>query len=112
MINYNVPMKLLVPVVAKNYGVDTKTYPSIDEVSDDYLFFGSFRTFGGTESTSNGMYTIINTATIDTWYRPDIKANCRIYLLETDEVYEVIGDPEDIRKEHTYLKFKVEKVGA
>ena len=79
---------------------------------DSALFFGSFRTFGGAENVENGVYTLIDTGTIDTWYRPDIKADCRIYICETEQVYEIISDPEDIDMRHQYLQFKVRKVGG
>lgn len=106
---FNTPMKLLVPITVSNYGVVTKSFT---DPEDSELFFGSFRKFRGTENVENGVYTLIDTATIDTWYRPDIQPNCRIYLCETEEVYEIIGDPEDISMRHQYLQFKVHKVGG
>lgn len=106
---FTVPMKLLVPVNGDSYGVTTKAY---SEPSKSELFFGSFRTFGGTESLKNDLWTIVDTAVIDTWYRPDIKSDCRIYMCDTGDVYEVIGTPEDIDRRHQYLKFKVKKVGG
>lgn len=106
---FNVPMKLLVPVETVVTGTTKKTF-SDPESSE--LFFASFRTFGGTESERNGVYTLIDTAVIDTWYRPDIKGNCRIYLCETEQIYEIISDPEDIDMRHQYLQFKVRKVGG
>ena len=106
---FTVPMKLLVPVSGEDYGVTTKVF---SEPSTSELFFGSFRTFGGTESLKNDLWTVIDTAVIDTWYRPDIKADCRIYLCESEEVFEIIGTPEDIDRRHQYLKFKVKKIGG
>ena len=106
---FNVPMKLLKPVTKRVQGAVKKTFTEPEE-SD--LFYGSFRTFGGTENTSNDVYTIVDTATIDTWFRPDIKADCRIYLCETSEIYEVIGSPENINMRNQYLRFKVRKVGG
>lgn len=106
---FNVPMKLLVPTETNVTGTTKKTF-SDPESSE--LFFASFRTFGGTESERNGVYTLINTAVINTWYRPDIKANCRIYLCETEQEYEIISDPEDINMRHQYLQFKVRKIGG
>lgn len=109
---FNVPMKVLIPTETVVTGTTKKIFPLASEVSDDYLFFGSFRTFGGTENIENGVYTLINTAVIDTWYRPDIKANCRIYICETEQQYEIISDPEDIDMRHQYLQFKVRKIGG
>ena len=106
---FNVAMKLLVPVSERVNGALKKTF-SDPESSE--LFYGSFRTFGGTENTQDGVFTLINTATIDTWYRPDIKSDCRIYICETGHAYEIISDPEDIQMRHQYLQIKVRKVGG
>lgn len=102
-------MKILVPTETIKTGTVKKVF-SDPETSE--LFYGSFRTFGGTEYNQNGMFTLLTTATIECWYRPDIQANCRIYICETNETYEIIGEPEDINMRHQYLKFKVKKVGG
>lgn len=109
---FNVPMKLLIPVNTTSYGAGKKTFPAPGEVSDDYLFYASFRTFGGSEYFNNNVYTVIATATIDTWYRPDIQANCRVYMCDTGDIYEIKGEPEDINYRHQYLQFKVQKIGG
>ena len=106
---FSVAMKLLVPTETDPYGTAKKTYSAPATSSQ---FFGSFRTFGGSENTVDGVYTLVNTAVIDTWYRPDIKADCRIYMCDTGEVYDIISDPEDIDRRHQYMQFKVKKVGG
>ena len=106
---FSVAMKLLVPVTSMAYGVATKTFSSPE---DSEMFFGSFRTFGGTENLRDDVYTIIDTAVIDTWYRPDIKADCQIYLCDTGQIYDIISDPEDIDFRHQYMQFRVQKVGG
>ena len=106
---FTVPMKLLVPVTTQTYGVAQKTFSSPE---NSVLFYGSFRTFGGTENIKDDIYTTINTAVIDTWYRPDIKADCKIYLCETGQIYDVVSDPEDIGFRHQFLQFKVQKAGG
>lgn len=106
---FNVPFKLLVPTYSKVSGVSTKTFPAPE---NGILFYGSFRTFGGTERTSNDVYTIVNTGVIDTWYRPDIKADCQIYLCDSGEIYDIISDPENIDRRNQYLQFKVQKTGG
>lgn len=107
---YNVPMKLLTPATTSSYGAGRKIYPAPEDVED--IFYGSFRTFGGTENVKDGVYTIVNTAVVDTWYRPDITADCQIYLCETGQIYDIISDPEDINFWHQYLQFKVRKIGG
>lgn len=107
---FNVPMKLLTVVSSERVnGALKKVY---SDPANSELFYGSFRTFGGIENVQDGVYTLINTATINTWYRPDIKADCRIYLCDTEQVYEISGDPEDIDMRHQYLQIKVRKVGG
>lgn len=106
---FNVAMKILVPTETVVTGTTKKTFT--DPESSE-MFFGSFRTFGGTENVRNGVYTLIDTAVINTWYRPDIKANCRIYVCETEQTYEIISDPENIDMRHQYLQFKVRKFGG
>ena len=36
----------------------------------------------------------------------------RIYICETGQAYDVLGDPEDIEMRHQYLQIKVRKVGG
>ena len=109
---FNVPMKLLIPQWTTVNGARKKTYPTPEQTSDDLMFFGSFRTFGGTEVVSNNVYTLENTATIETWFRPDITADCRVILLQTGEIYELLGTPENSEMRNQFLNFKVKKVGG
>lgn len=109
---FNVPAKILVPGLKNEYGVNHKTFENGANVSDDYLIYVAFRSFGGTETIVNGVHTLLDTAVIDCWYDPRIKASCRLYMCETGDVYEVIGDPENISMQNTYLKFKVQKIGG
>ncbi len=106
---FNVAMKILVPTAVRVYGVTEKQY-SAPETSE--CFNGSFKTFGGTENIKDGVVTAIDTAVIETWYRPDITSDCRIYVCENGAAYDVVGTPEDIGMRHQYLKFKVQKVGG
>lgn len=66
----------------------------------------SFKTYGGTEKDVNGITAVENTAVIETWYRPDIKADCRIALEDGTE-YEIINTPENINMRNQFLKMKV-----
>lgn len=107
---FDVAMKLLVPTSTVVKGVTKKVFPNPEDVTE--IFFGSFKTFGGTENFSNDVYTIFNTATIDTWFNPEIKADCQIYICETGEIFNIISQPENIDMRHQFLQFKVEKVGG
>lgn len=100
---YNVPFFLLVPVTKVIKGVKTKTFEKSDEP-----YYCSFRTFGGTEKTVNDAIVVEDTAVIETWYEPKIKAECAI---EIDGIrYEILGTPENINMRNQYLKFKVRAI--
>ena len=98
------PVKLLTPTYTAYNGVETKAYPV-----DGDLIFVNWKTYGGTETTVNGVYSILDTAEITTWYRPDIKANCRL-LREDGTVYEIISEPENADLNNKFCVFKVQRV--
>lgn len=104
---FDAALMLLIPTYSDSFGVPTKTFPAME---NGVLIYGSFKTYGGTERDVNGVYSVENTAVIETWYRPDIKSNCRIGVPETGEVYEILGEPENINLRNQYLKFKVIQV--
>ena len=98
------PLVLLTPTYTSVSGVSKKTYPTTGDI-----IFGSFKTYGGTERDVNGVYSIEDTANIETWYDPRIKAECRI-VLQSGAVYDIINEPEDIEQRHQFMKFKVRRV--
>lgn len=108
-----IPLILLIPTsITKVKGVNQKVYPSIEEALKDEnnIFFGSFKTYGGTEKNVNGIYSIEDTANIETWYRPDITSSCRIARTNDNAIFDIINEPEDINQRHQFLKFKVKRV--
>ena len=101
---FTVPMFLLIPTTTTAKGSTKNTYPETG-----VRINCSFRTFGGTEKTVDGVITVENTAVIETWYRPDIKSNCE--LEDVDGLrYEILGTPEDIEQRHQFLRFKVRAI--
>ncbi len=107
---FNVPMMLLVPAYETKKGVPKKVYPDYRKLSDEYRLDGNFRTFGGTETTVNGVLTIADTAVVQTYYRPDIQSDCAVVLLESGKVYEIMNEPEDIDMMHQFMQFKVKRL--
>lgn len=100
---FTTPLELWNPTEVKIVkGVPVKDY----QMSD--VIYCSFKTYGGTETEKNGLMSVIDTANVETWYRPDITAASRVML--GVKVYEVIGEPEDIAQRHQYLKFKVRRI--
>lgn len=104
---FSVPLILLIPTYTTVSGVRKKTFPAIE---NGIVFYGTFKTFGGTEQNVNGIYSVEDTANIETWYRPDITSGCRVAVGGTNAVYDIIGEPENIDMRNQYLKFKVSRV--
>lgn len=102
---FDAPCELLIPTYTTSKGVPVKSFPSTG-----ITIFCSWKTYGGTEQTNNDLYTVIDTAIVESWFRPDIKADCRIKLLATGDVYEIIGKPENIEMRNQFIKFKVRSV--
>lgn len=101
---FNVPMFLFIPTYTTAKGSSKKNYPKNGE-----LIFGSFRTFGGTEKVVNDTLAIENTAVVETWFRPDIKADCQLEDVNGLR-YEILGAPENINQRNQYLKFKIRAI--
>ena len=99
---YSVFTELLNPQEKTEKGSVKKSYIKIDDI---YI---SFRTFGGTETVKNDILVVENTATVQTWYRPDIKAGSRLKIGGLE--YDILGMPENINMSNQYLQFKVRAV--
>lgn len=101
---FNVPMLLYTPEAVTAKGSTKNRYPE-----QGLQIFCSFRTFGGTEYTLNGALSVENTAVVETWYRPDIKANCVLEDMNGLR-YEILGTPENISMQNQFLKFKIRAI--
>lgn len=107
---FDVAMKLLkVTATQMVKGTPQRIYEEPESVQP---FFGTFRTYGGTENFSNDVYTVYDTAQINTWYNPEITQDCLIYVCETGQRYKIITPPENVNMRHQYMTFKVERVGG
>lgn len=102
---FTVPFKIQTPTLQTVKGTPTKTF-----TEGETVYFCSFRTFGGTETIENGVYTVLDTGIIDTWYTDKITSDCRIHCLQNGKVYDVIGTPENINMRNKYLKFRVQAI--
>ncbi len=100
---FTTALELFNPTYETVKGVAVKKYPESGE-----RIWCSFKTFGGTETTVNDQLTVVDTANVETWYRPDITSASQLRL--GAKVYEVMGEPEDIEQRHQFLKFKVRGV--
>lgn len=106
---FNTSFKIINPTGFKQ--VNNKTVYAYPENSED-IINGSFVTYGGTETLVNDVLTIVDTAVIETFYRPDITSLTRIKKLKDGKVYEIMGIPENIEERNIFLKFKVKHIGG
>lgn len=100
---FNISAFLRTPKTESVKGVIKKTYTKAEKP-----FFCSFKTFGGTERDANGVTVVENTAVIETWFDPTIKADCQIEV--NGLIYDILGTPENINMRNQYLKFKVRAI--
>lgn len=102
---FSTRIELYIPTLDKKKGVTVKEWPE-----EGIPLNCSFQTYGGTETTINDVYALEDTANVETWYRPDIKANCRIKVLSTGRFYEIMNTPENINMRNQFCKFKVKAI--
>lgn len=96
---------ILVPTTKNVNGKVVYVYPDTGDIIN-----AAYTTFGGTESVVNGVYSVIDTGTVETWYRPDITSTTRLKR-EDGRIYDVEGDPENIEMRNQFLKIKVKCIG-
>lgn len=106
---FNVAAKLLIPTTSVVSGARKTEYPEPD---DGIPIFVNFRTFGGTENFQNNVYTVFATGTVETWFRSDITSECRLYIVQSKETYDIISEPENIGMRNQFVQFKVQKIGG
>lgn len=104
---FSTALIVLKPTYTKVAGVRSKVLP---DLADGFKIFASFKTYGGTEKDVDGIYSIVDTAVIETWYRPDITSDCVIVLADTGAQYEILNEPENINRRNQFLKFKVQRI--
>ena len=102
---YSTAIELLIPTYATKKGVRVKEFPE-----EGIKLNCSFKTYGGTETTVNDVYSLEDTAQVETWYRPDIKADCRIKVISSGQTYDIMNTPENIDMRSQFCKFKVRAV--
>lgn len=102
---YSTAVQLLIPTYKTVKGVPTKTFPT-----EGIQINCSWKTYGGTETNNNDLYTVVDTANVETWYRPDIKSDCRLKVLSTGDVYEIKGKPENVNMRNQFIRMKVQAV--
>jgi head-tail adaptor len=102
---YRTTVILLTP----NTGTQMLGVSRANGYTESGVIFCDWKSYGGTEQTVNGVYSILDTANVTTWYRPDITAACRVKR-EDGAVYEIINEPENIEMQNRVMQFKVRRV--
>lgn len=102
---FNTQFMILVPTIKNVKGKVVYNYPDTGDIIN-----AAYTTFGGTEGIINDLYTVIDTGTVETWYRPDITSIVRLKRSD-GKVYNVEGDPENIEMRNQFLKIKVRCIG-
>lgn len=101
---YSTPCRVLKPTTKKINGCVVKTYEEGD------VFFASVKSYGGTDTIINNVYVIQDTLSIETFYREEIKSNCKVKLLDDNTEWEIINTPEQIDREKKIILFKVKRI--
>lgn len=103
------PMRLQHRVTTKVSGANEYTYVDAEK---DPIIMCNFKSKGGTEAVHNGQYIILDTATVQTWYRPDIKKGDRLILEQDGSAWEIKGNPENVEMRNRILILKVQNAGG
>lgn len=95
--------KLLQATYTRVNGVMDRT---LEEVGD---IFVSQRSYGGTEHVVDGIWTVEDTLTLQTWYRPDIDAGS-VLRDDAGGLWEMYTSPENIDGANRFLQFKIRRI--
>lgn len=110
-ISITTPAKLITVLEVVNSGGNTRKKQYVDPENADIITIG-VKTYGGIEKIVNDRLVLEDTATVVTWYRPDIAAGCRLLFLDDNSLWEIIGRPEDVDRRHQYLIIKCRAISA
>lgn len=103
------PMRLQKRSIKTVHGADTPDYSDADQ---DPVIMCNFKSKGGTEAIHNGQYIVLDTATVQTWYRPDIKKGDRLILEQDGSIWDIKGNPENVEMRNQILILKVQNAGG
>lgn len=103
---FTTALLVIKPTYEDSKGVVKKVF---DE-KNGFIINASLRTYGGTETLNNNIFTIIDTANIETWFDPRITSDCRIKNLQTNKIYEIFGTIENVAMRNQFCKFKVRAI--
>lgn len=103
------PMRLQHRSITNVSGAKEATYADAEV---DPIIMCNFKSKGGTEAVHNGQYIILDTATVQTWYRPDIKKGDRLILEQDGSAWDIKGNPENVEMRNQLLILKLQNAGG
>lgn len=101
---FNVPCQVLTTTLTKVNGVNVKVRTL------GRTFLASVRSFGGTETETDGNIVVLDTAIVNCWYSPDIQSGDAILILTDNSEWEILGTPENINMQNQWLSFKIRRI--
>lgn len=105
---FSTALILLIPTKTEMVkGVAKRAFPAPE---NGVRINGSFKTYGGTDRDINGLYSVEDTAVVETWFDPRITSECRVQVQQTGAVYEILNEPENIELRNQYVRFKIRRV--
>lgn len=117
MYKINEPYTTLMYILKPTTTISSKGVPKKDftKCSESQKMYCLFKTYGGTtsamsnENVVNGIIAVVDTAIIETWYNPEITANCRL-AFDDNNAYEILGAPENLSMRNRTMKIRVKKI--
>lgn len=97
----NVPARIWHCAYVRQNGVQTASYTP----DDDILWIG-VKSYGGTEKTVDGVYSVEDTIEVTGYYTPNLKSSDRIQLLGDGSFWEVLNTPENIDMRGAFMRLK------
>ena len=77
---------------------------------DDYKSKCSCINYSSNNTTANDLKTTSTQWSFESRFSPKFQAGDRIKLLDDNTIYEIIGEPENVRRENKFVKFKMVRV--
>lgn len=97
----NVPARIWRCRYKRINGVQKAVY----EPDEDIIWLGA-KSYGGTEKTIDGVYTVEDTIEFTAYYNPTLTSSDRIQLLGDDSFWEILNTPENVDMRGAFMKFK------
>ena len=103
---FNVPFQLLKRKLVDVPGVLVATYEESIKSKCSCI------TYSTSDTTVNTLQTSQDTWNFETHYTPLIQKGDRIRLLDDNSEYDIVGVPENVRRENRYLKCKLVRING